>query len=233
MNPCSVEGCHRTSSRGSICSMHRMRISRAKKRFTITCAHCGQDAQVGSRPDQVYCTAVCRQAATVARRERSGLLAQQAVCSVDDCDRMPRRRMAMCGMHYQRQRRSEKKYLITCAYCGQDAKADRPEQRYCSVACGGQAASKARSEQLRLARAARTLPVIYTGPPYVRPQRTVPHTRGRLTWRTGQCRICSTWFTHWNLDVTCSTACLLELQRERKSMAKHKRRAVKKECLRR
>lgn len=221
MKPCSVEGCHRTNPKSSMCSTHQMRITRAKKRFIITCAHCGQDARVGDRPDQKYCTATCRKAATKARLEIS------KVCSVDGCDRITRRRHAICGTHYQRQHRAEKKYLITCAYCGKDAQVSRT-QKYCSLRCNNLMNNQVRSERARLERIAKALPIVYTGPPFVRPPRAVPHIQGHLVWRTGQCRICSAWFTHWNMDVTCSTACLLELERERTITARHKRRALKK-----
>lgn len=222
--PCSVEGCHRTNPKSSMCSTHQMRATRAKKRFTITCAHCGQDAQVGSRPDQKYCSAACRRAEAKARRE------SPRFCSVEGCDRLIHRRGLMCGTHHMRRLRGEKKYTITCAHCNRTASVDRPGAQYCSLSCSTLNHNIVRRQARELTRRARLLPVPYTGPPFKRPEREVPHVHGRARWRTGQCRICTKWYTHWNVDVTCSPDCQRELHRDWQRMARGRRRALKKDA---
>lgn len=69
MKHCRVEGCHRTSPTSSLCSTHQMRATRAKKKYTLTCAHCMQDVRVGC-PGQKYCSAECSRAAIQARPKR-------------------------------------------------------------------------------------------------------------------------------------------------------------------
>lgn len=145
-------------------------------------------------------------------------------CSINGCTNKHMAR-GMCSTHYsawkRRQpgyvrKRYERKADIVCERCGktkqvnaQTAKA----QRYCSLIC---AKNKGKSTDL----------VIYV-PPVCKQQETTIIKSPKRAFKSGQCRICSTWYVSLNNDATCSTECWEAKRRLDRRMSKDKRRAVK------
>lgn len=152
-------------------------------------------------------------------------------CSAVGCERPTRRRMSMCGAHHMQTLRARRKYAIVCAQCGDEAQVDRPTTRFCSLSCAS-LANAAKTATINAKHAAerrrrRSQVVLYSWPSHAKSRHDVPHVKGKLTWRNGQCKVCATWFTHWNGDVTCSPDCQRQWKREVKRDCKHRRRATK------
>ena len=150
------------------------------------------------------------------------------VCNQVGCERTIQAR-GLCGTHYSYWHRAQKQYAITCGHCGLTAKVGRPGAKYCSLHCSSLAALKSarpmRVAQMREARQARSQLVPYMGPRHA--VISPAHMRGHITWRTGQCKVCATWFTTWNTDVTCSAECQRRNQADVKRACKDRRRARK------
>jgi 5-methylcytosine-specific restriction endonuclease McrA len=78
--------------------------------------------------------------------------------------------------------------------------------------------------------------VVYTGPPFVRKPKInknpIPKRRGSL--KSGQCKVCSSWFVSCNVNVTCSAKCQRTWKKrspnalESKRVQKARRRALQK-----
>ncbi len=154
----------------------------------------------------------------------------------------PHARVKRCGScHYQWQREHGKKHTATCSMCGVEYTRYRKPRGTpcCSVACKQamtQPLASAASAATAADRAAKrrrerygTAVVVY-----VKPRRTwkPKHTRSRVTWRSGPCRVCGTHYTTWNIDVTCSPECHAIRLRESRAIHKQRRRARKRNAYR-
>ena len=154
------------------------------------------------------------------------------------CDR-PVLARGWCSSHYTQWFRAQRRAAghpartearRECEHCGAQFVTRKERMtRYCSLSCAQRATAAqttaTRRANLMAARALRSQVVIYTGPPRSAPD--LVHGQGKTTWRAGQCRVCATWFVHWNHDATCSAICQRIDRRNQKRIARERRRARK------
>jgi 5-methylcytosine-specific restriction endonuclease McrA len=69
--------------------------------------------------------------------------------------------------------------------------------------------------------------VIYSGPPFVRKPKINknPISKRSGSLKSGQCKVCSSWFISLNVDVTCSAKCQRTWRKRSPSALEHKRAA--------
>ena len=146
-------------------------------------------------------------------------------CSTDGCGRGVMGR-GLCPTHYSAWHRTQRKYHVTCAECGETAPAARAGQKYCSTQCANQ-------YNARLAGAATRKPrelELYTGP--TRQTRPVAHIKTASRITSGRCRVCNEWFVSSRMDVTCSDQCRNQYRADQRRIDKDRRRSLQREAYR-
>ncbi|WKW86387.1 HNH endonuclease [Gordonia phage Budski] len=166
------------------------------------------------------------------------------ICISDGCSNpapyLPK--LKRCGAcHYRWQREHGKRHTATCVVCGVEySRSRKPRGRpCCSPACRqalaqpeATLASAATATQRAAERRRERYGVAVV--PYVKPRRAwnPTHTSGRVTWRSGPCRVCGKHYITWNIDVTCSPECHAIRLREVRLVHKARRRARKRDAYR-
>jgi hypothetical protein len=159
------------------------------------------------------------------------------------CDR-PSQARSLCRTHYSAWQRSQpghdrkrydRKVEINCELCGSPKLVNAQHadvQRFCSLSCAAKGSENAAARQYR-ERVERGHYLRYEPKPKsAKPHRGNPNPIPNpvRAFKSGQCRICSTWYVTLYLDATCSAECQEAKRRIDKQMGKDKRRAVKRKA---
>jgi hypothetical protein len=150
-------------------------------------------------------------------------------CTIDNCGKKHLAR-GLCSTHYNQQHQPDRhrKVELACGGCGsavlmEPSRSNRYANIYCTVQC--------RTEhQHREVRASRRQLVPHLATPVLHTfiaRMPKPSRASTRTFKSGQCRMCATWFLDLFGSSTCSDTCQAEWYADQKRNQKQRRRALK------
>ena len=209
--------CHKLAPNVPICARCIGRAARVKRNGPCSVEACDKPARTGN-------VGLCRKHYYLANEP----------CKVDGCER-PRLGRGLCPPHYSEWHRSQRRYEVTCQFCGERAKVGRKRDRHCSQACAMKTVAKLKVEanaanagmsvedwkSLRKPRLSRLEKASRKA------EKAAAGKRGRTIWVARKCKICTTSFLTQSSATgrCCSEICTKKNKRENIHDRARRRRA--------
>lgn len=225
---CEACGKDKKGYRGRICPSCYY-----KQQPRIPCAQCAKPtsriattASIRAGIENILCQ-LCRQPTRAEGRSDT--------CTEQGCTRATQSRN-LCATHYTRWQRSQPGHTRTprrrkeqgnCEYCAKPVIAYN-KQRYCGLVCAARHKVSSSPEEYQTRHLAKRQVELYTGPTQRAPRPNKnPIKQSPRQFKSGQCKVCDSWFVTLYTDVTCSGQCQDAYAKLQRRIHKDRRRARK------